>query len=803
MFAFEIGSPRDRKCPTGSVLLLPLVLAGTSLLLLRGAEAKQPQDPSSGRPRKERDWDVTLVGVSRERRIAQPFDAQHRLVIALDSAPPQLWDTRTGKRVAVLSEQEGMDCCALSPDGTRLLTADLLDGNGLGAKKIVRSLRVWDLASGKLLKTIPVDLSAKGVRYSTDWTLHWLEKDRVLLHLHSRQNRARASGQTVLALLDPEAGVVKKMSGPLEAGEALELSPDGKRAAASQSFGVWRADDGDLAWGGFGITYSVDLIDLDKLEVIGKLDDERPRGKGDRSVVRKVWSADGRRVATVGSDHVIRVWDGDKGKPVSLLKGHADWVLSACFSPDGRTLVTASDDGTARVWDVETGKELLALTGHTAGLNRALFDATGRRIVTAGEDDTARLWDAATGKQLRAWGSHESPVRNAEFLEGGKEVRTVTASGVVRRWPADGGAALEEKKEAGRWSGRHGALYLLLTVRGVEAWAGPPGVPGEDLDNATGPQPRRTIRGPKSFAFVTATPDGKRLAAVDGDGAVWLWEPARWDKVTGAGRTKLAWRPANITSLAFAPDGKILAAGCRDGSVALWGAAAGKEGASFKAHAGAVQALAFSPDGALLASGGEGKVLALWDVSAAKEHSRIPHGLHSITSLGFAPDGKVLATGGRIRDWKAEGRNDFDRPGEVKLWDLASGEERNRGKSFGAAVACVAFTPDGRTLAAGSLDRTASLWDARTGKRMAVLKGGDEAVDCVALSPDGKLLATGHSQPEGGVSLWDVATQKELSRTLAHRTSVHLLLFLPDGKTLVSAGDEGQIKFWDIADLIK
>jgi WD40 repeat protein len=802
MLSRQKGSPSRSDWAT-----LVFVLVGAWLLVSAlspeppAARAAEPRDPQARPTRKVGDWEVTTVGFARDRRIAQPFEEQHRLVIALDSDAPQLWDTRTGKRVAVLREQEGMDSCAASPDGTRLLTADLLDGNGLGTKKIVRSIRIWDLDTGKLRKTVPVDLSAKGVRFSTDWTAHWLDKRRVLLHLHCRPNPARASGQTVLALIDAEEGVVQKMSGPLDVGEELDLSPDGRRAAAGHSYGVWREDDGEITLGGFGTTYSVDLIDLDKLEIIGKLDDAR--GKGDRSVVRKVWSADSRRVATTGNDHTVRVWDGDKGKPVSLLKGHTDWVLSTGFSPDGRTLLTASDDGTARLWDVESGKELVVLSGHTAGLNRAVFEPAGKRVVTAGEDGTARLWDAATGKPLRAWGGHESPVRNAVFVAGGAEVRTETARGVVRRWSVNGGSLLEEKKETGRWSGRHGALFLMHNDDGsVEAWAGPSGAPGEGPGEAR-PVPRQTIRGTKGFAAVAATPDGKHLAAVDGAGAVWLWEPAKWDKVTGAGRTKLPWNPVKISCLAFAPGGKLLAAGCRDGSVALWDVAAAKETALFKAHAGDVQALAFSADGALLASGGAGKLIVLWDVTAEKERSRIEHGLHSVTSLAFSAGGKTLATGGRIRDWKAEGKDDFYRPGQLKLWDVADGAERYSGKGFGGAVTCVAFAPDGAAVLAGSADRTASLWDARTGRRLAALRGGDEAVDGVAFSPDGKLFATAHSLPEGGVSLWDATTRKEASRFLAHPHAVGLLLFLPGGKTLVTAGPEGQIKFWDVAELMK
>ena len=121
------------------------------------------------------------------------------VLVAIDAQPPQLWDSRTGKRVAILSAPKGIDSCSVSPDGTRLLTADQLGGWRFGrddGKPVVRSARVWDMASGKLLKTIDVDLSAEGVRDSTDWDIDWLQNRRVLIQLNCRANPARASGRT-------------------------------------------------------------------------------------------------------------------------------------------------------------------------------------------------------------------------------------------------------------------------------------------------------------------------------------------------------------------------------------------------------------------------------------------------------------------------------------------------------------------------------------------------------------------------------------------------------------------------------
>jgi WD40 repeat protein len=74
-------------------------------------------------------------------------------------------------------------------------------------------------------------------------------------------------------------------------------------------------------------------------------------------------------------------------------------------------------------------------------------------------------------------------------------------------------------------------------------------------------------------------------------------------------------------------------------------------------------------------------------------------------------------------------------------------------------VGSVAFSPDGKTLASGSQNRTIKLWDVATGEEQATLKGHTDMVLSVAFSPDGKTLASGSMDKT--IKLWDVATGKQ------------------------------------------
>src|ERR1700722_957585 len=71
------------------------------------------------------------------------------------------------------------------------------------------------------------------------------------------------------------------------------------------------------------------------------------------------YSPDGKRVATAGRDHTVRLWDAETGQPPgNPLTGHTDEVMSVAFSPDGHRLASASQDGTVRIWDADTGKPI-------------------------------------------------------------------------------------------------------------------------------------------------------------------------------------------------------------------------------------------------------------------------------------------------------------------------------------------------------------------------------------------------------------------------------------------------------------
>jgi eukaryotic-like serine/threonine-protein kinase len=110
-------------------------------------------------------------------------------------------------------------------------------------------------------------------------------------------------------------------------------------------------------------------------------------------------------------------------------------------------------------------------------------------------------------------------------------------------------------------------------------------------------------------------------------------------------------------------------------------------------------------------------------------------------------------------------------------------------------VSCVTFTPDGRRLASGASDGSATLWDAATGNVVCLLPKHHTPILCIACSFDGTRIACGTE--EGAVLVTDLATAQLLHTIPGHASAVRGVAFSPDGQWLVTGGDDQILMLWD------
>ncbi len=206
-----------------------------------------------------------------------------------------------------------------------------------------------------------------------------------------------------------------------------------------------------------------------------------------------------------------------------------------------------------------------------------------------------------------------------------------------------------------------------------------------------------------------------------------------------------------------------------------------------EAGLGPARAGDWSPDGTrLVVAGSEGISVRtvsgheLWRHRAEDDH-------HSVSAVAWSPDGKWIAAGERDGDMVAYGAEDG-----ASAWKQHEGG--------GPRVYDLAWSPDGARLAAAlAIMGTVVVMNGRTGRPLHRLTSEDSWYPhTVAWSPDGERLATGDGKHK--VRVWDPGTHRVLIRAAGHDRDVWTVRWSPDGRRLASAGGDSTVRIWDATD---
>ena len=429
------------------------------------------------------------------------------------------------------------------------------------------------------------------------------------------------------------------------------------------------------------------------------------------------------------------------------------------FSPDGRTLAIAGGKGRVELWDVATRKELRELTDPVAArsgdraLSTVRFSPDGA-VVAAGpqEENHVTLWSTSDRPGHRPADHHEPAGVAARIRSTSARTRSGSPS-PARREPSAYGRSPRGGVSESRSAIGSGDVETAIFADG-----------------------------------------GRRLIASDDSGSVSMVDVATGRRL---GRPlSVGDEPAG--SLALSPDGRLLAAGSFAGSVFVWDTKTGAQyGSPLTADTSPVNHVAFSPDGRTLVSS-HLRSAVVWNMDGAQAVGEPLGGPgDSTTGVAFSPDGR----------WLLAGQLD----GGAIVYDAATRRQIRR-VEVGSVVSGVAFHPDGNLFAVSTIDGRIRLFDRRTGAPAGrPLDVRDAAVWQVAFSPDGRSLAAAvdpngsgvafyGQKRDGEVKVWDVASRRPVGRAIVPgRGSVLSLAFDPEGSLLATASYRGQLDLWDTA----
>ncbi|WP_377479264.1 MAG: WD40 repeat domain-containing protein [Microcoleus anatoxicus] len=322
--------------------------------------------------------------------------------------------------------------------------------------------------------------------------------------------------------------------------------------------------------------------------------------------------------------------------------------------------------------------------------------------------------------------------------------------------------------------------------------------------------------------WVSLSHNGQIIAVASDDGTVKLWS-SDGRLIANLWHSENR-KPSKVYTVSFSPDDETLASGGEDNTVKLWNVGPLQNNpqlnsidktdlllTTLRGHSKWVFGVSFSPDGQTLASGGADRTVKIWslvdihgkhplDATKFKPVGRLLRTFEGhadrVTQVSFSPDGKTLASASfdkTIRLWRLD---------DVPLKTLEGHQNR---------VLSVTFSPDGQRLASASMDKTIKLWS-RTGVLLETLEGHTQRVSSLSFSPDGLLLASGSHDKT--VKIWSLkedgitnmlpcpsaplfpCSPSVLLTLDGHSDSVTSVSFSPDGLLIASGSYDRKVKLW-------
>ena len=628
----------------------------------------------------------------------------------------RVWDIGTGRTVKTLTGHTGPIMCVAFAADNRLAVSGSED----------RTVRVWDVEDARELHTFRGHIGAvHGVAVSPDGrTIASISEDRTVRLCERATGKGRAL-----------------FTGHSHQARALAWMPDGEHIVFSPG---------------------------DETVVIMSVADGRivTTCRGHDSIVRAVVAApDGRRIVSGSADRTVRLFDAVSGEQLGRFDGHADQVECVGMTKDARTCVSGALDGTLRSWDLETIAPIAVFEGHASFVRSLAITPDDSRLISASSDKTIRHWTLNRRPVVHHNTARAAPVAVLGISANGMRAVSATRTSVMSVWDVERGAI------TGTLAG-----HELRTLRKT---------------------PLTRMSG--VVTAVNLSEDGSRAVSASRDATLRVW-----DVVTGETLYTLTGHSDAVLKVALSPNGRHAASLSRDRTVRVWNLVEGKAVRALASEDN-LRAVTSQTSDPLLLELGQGVTL---DITAS------PIGRDA--ELDISPDGRYVLIGddSGILCWDVltgrslkEQLDDFivvglamglpghavlgSRTGWIKVWNLETCTTTRTIRAHERQILDLAINTDQQRLVSAARDNTIRVWRLGDLSPVGTLEGTASGLDEVALAPDTRIAYSIHGDTIVAADLMRMAHFGSLS--FDHQITV--LAVAADG-TSVAAGDEsGMVHF--------
>ena len=640
-------------------------------------------------------------------------------------------------------------------------------------------LKVWDLISGRNLHTL---------------TGHSDSVNAIAITPREQQVIS-ASEDGNLKVWELNNGIsLHTLTGHNDWVRAIAIAPDGQRVVSASddtTLIVWDLNSGEnlCTLEGHGAEVKAVAITDDGQWVISASDDN----------TLKVWNLENgnlrytlqghtdpimslglvphqNQIISASQDKTLRVWDLANGMCLQILEGHNDWVRTVAVTPDGQQVISASDDQTLRVWDLNSGKSEPIEQCHEKWINCVAIAPNGKQVITASDDKTLKIWDLETKQASKSLEGHTDAVNDIAITSDGQRGVSVSEDGTLKVWDLASDRAFFA-------STKHRDQVRAVAISRNGQWA----VSASDdktlkvwsLPDDTNPH---TLEHDSRVRTVTITPDSQQIVSASGDGTLTVWS-----LVTGAKLKELTGHHTNqVNAVAITPDGQraVSASDDEKNNLMVWSLDKGEifqnlghKTSQKLGHTGPVNAVALSPDGQRAVSASDDNNLKVWDLASGNNSQTLVGHTNRVRAVTITPDGQ-----------RAVSASDDS---TLKVWDLASGTTLQTLEGHTDRVRSVAVTTDGHGVVSASYDNTLKVWDLRSGETLHTFKGHSKLVNDVVLTRNKYAISI---SDDCTLQIWDLLS----GRVIAVFTGDSELLtcdVAPNGVTIVAGEKSGRVHF--------